>query len=223
MVSLEITPTNYLDHSGLCLLGPMVRYEIEAKVTFYCEFDYSAYPKDHLICKLRLGGLRPNVRFILENRNSSSISSMGQTKTHIEFYDVLTSVVEEKLMTNDEIVQSIGLDIQIQRGVRPFVLKYYLPCATITLVSQLSFIIPLTALPGRVALLVTQFLTLTSLFIHQMVYMFSIQCIGKIFSIRRKLFNKLCFTNYSLIYFIYFNNRENRLPDRTWITYHFIY
>ena len=37
------------------------------------------------------------------------------------------------------------------------------------LVSEIGFVVPITAIPGRVALLVTQFLTLVNLFIYQMV------------------------------------------------------
>ena len=52
---------------------------------------------------------------------------------------------------------------------QPFLYMYYLPCMAIVLVSQISFIIPLSSIPGRVALVVTQFLTLTNIFIHQTV------------------------------------------------------
>ena len=64
---------------------------------------------------------------------------------------------------------SVGLNIEIERNVRPYVLKYYIPCIAIVVMSQLSFLIPLDSLPGRVGLVVTQFLTLMSLFIQQMV------------------------------------------------------
>ena len=59
--------------------------------------------------------------------------------------------------------------MKIDRILRPFIFRYYLPCAAIVMVSALSFIIPVAALPGRIGLAVTQFLTLTSIFIHQMV------------------------------------------------------
>ena len=63
----------------------------------------------------------------------------------------------------------IGLQIKMKRLVRPFVYQYYLPCISIVLVSFMSFVVPLSAIPGRVALVVTQCLTLTNLFIHQRV------------------------------------------------------
>ena len=44
-----------------------------------------------------------------------------------------------------------------------------MPCIAIVIATSFSFIIPLSAIPGRVALIVTQFLTLTNIFINQMV------------------------------------------------------
>ena len=63
----------------------------------------------------------------------------------------------------------IGFDIELKRIVLPYTLQYHLPCCCIVMVSFISFIVPLSALPGRVGLMVTQFLTLTNIFIHQMV------------------------------------------------------
>ena len=63
----------------------------------------------------------------------------------------------------------VGIKITMQRVTTSFIMKYYVPCIAIVLVSEIGFIIPVTAIPGRVGLLVTQFLTLINLFIHQMV------------------------------------------------------
>ena len=168
MVSLKVMTTNYLDETGLCLYGPMVSYQMESKITFYCDFDYSSYPMDYSMCKFRFSGQHPNLKFTLANTGKNSLEEHHDK--YIGYFHIVSSIVEDKDGGLGH--QSIGLDIQVHRCVSPFVLKFYLPCATITIVSQLSFIIPLDALPGRVALLVTQFLTLTSLFIHQMVSFF---------------------------------------------------
>ena len=61
----------------------------------------------------------------------------------------------------------IGFNITMKRVQQPYILKYYLPCVAIVTVTQVSFYIPHDAIPGRVALLVTQFLTLTNLFISE--------------------------------------------------------
>ena len=60
----------------------------------------------------------------------------------------------------------LGFNIDIERGISSYVIEYYLPCASIVAGSAVSFIIPLTAIPGRVSLVVTLFLTLTNLIIQ---------------------------------------------------------
>ena len=66
----------------------------------------------------------------------------------------------------------VGFHIQMTRLLSPFMMKYYIPSIAIVIVSEIGFMVPLTAIPGRVALLVTQFLTLVNLFIYQMVSYF---------------------------------------------------
>ena len=65
--------------------------------------------------------------------------------------------------------RELGFDMKIERIIQPYLYQYYLPCMAIVTVAQISFMIPLSAIPGRVALVVTHFLTLTNIFIHQMV------------------------------------------------------
>ena len=43
---------------------------------------------------------------------------------------------------------SIGFNITLQRIVQPYLYQYYLPCIAIVIVSQISFIIPLSAVSG---------------------------------------------------------------------------
>ena len=62
-----------------------------------------------------------------------------------------------------------GFDIHLDRLVKPFLFKYYLPTIAIVIASTISFIVPLNAIPGRVALVVTLFLALVNLSIHEMV------------------------------------------------------
>ena len=211
IVSLNVLMSNYLDpRNGLCLYGPMVQYEMDAKITFYCDFDYSFYPKDESICKFRFGGQRANLRFTLDDNDN--VTSEGDRNNHIGYFDIAGKVVEEPMNINGKMMHVLGLDIKIKRGIRPFILQYYVPCATITVVSQFSFFIPFTAIPGRVALLVTQFLTLTSLFIHQMV------C-------KVKIYQALSLTTFDIfkakVEFNHDDNvlcfRDNHQPDLRWI------
>ena len=63
----------------------------------------------------------------------------------------------------------VGLKYKMKRVLSPFVFQYFLPAAAIVFVSDISFVIPSSATPGRVGLLATLFLTLTNLFINHMV------------------------------------------------------
>ena len=165
IVSLKVFK-NDVAYKGLCLFGPIIEYTVESKVTFYCNLDYTFYPMDMSICQLRFGSTRSDLGFMLFNNRS-----FDRRYRSINFEIEISTI---QAMARNSSVSSVGLDIKLRRLMQPFVLKYYLPCCMITCLSQCSFIIPLTALPGRVALTVTQLLTLTSIFIQQMVRRFSI-------------------------------------------------
>ena len=66
-------------------------------------------------------------------------------------------------------ITEMRVDIVLERQVSKYIYQYYIPCITIVIATSFSFIIPLSAIPGRVALIVTQFLTLTNIFINQVV------------------------------------------------------
>ena len=63
----------------------------------------------------------------------------------------------------------VGFDIAMERILKPYIMEYYLPCVASILVSHIGFVIPVKSIPGRAALLVTQFLSLINLFIAGMV------------------------------------------------------
>ena len=164
VVSLQVLPTHYQDR-GFCLTGPMVKYEIEAKITFFCELDYSHYPMDYSNCKLRFGSRRSDTTFVLHDNQSRWFNN--EVYRVLDF-DVKATIVQEK-KSDLFAMGSIGLDIEINRVIQPHLLKYYIPCIMITIVSQCSFIIPISAIPGRISLIITSLLTLISIFLQQMV------------------------------------------------------
>ena len=63
----------------------------------------------------------------------------------------------------------VGFDIKMTRSLRRYFMVYYLPSIASVLVSHIGFLIPLTSIPGRAALLVTQFLSLVNIFIAERV------------------------------------------------------
>ena len=162
MSSIHVLRTNYLD-GNFCILGPMLSYKLEAKISFYCDFDVANYPLDVSVCSLRIGGESSNIAF---KWNTDAKRRPNSSLNILEFIATV-SMAEDK--ADYQTRTKIGLDIKITRLLKPYVLKYYIPCIAIVIMSQLSFIIPLESLPARVGLVVTQFLTLISLFIQQMV------------------------------------------------------
>ena len=161
MISLRIQRKHYI-YDDDCIYGPILNYEIDVKPSFYCNFDLSNYPLDKSHCKFRVGGSVSNIAFKLFQQRSE------RAKT-FEISDMTVSASLAEDYENIQTKTSLGLDIEIQRHLKPYLLKYYIPCIMIVLISHLSFIIPLNALPGRVALVVTLFLTLTNLFIQELV------------------------------------------------------
>ena len=91
---------------------------------------------------------------------------MDYLKHTVPAFDVYITLFLNKSDDNNETTNDFGFDVEIKRRIFPYVIQYYLPCASIVVVSSVSFIIPLTEIPGRVSLVVTLFLALSSL-IHE--------------------------------------------------------
>ena len=63
----------------------------------------------------------------------------------------------------------ISFVLKLERCLLPYIMRYYLPCVAMVIVSFISFLISLNSIPARVALLVTLFLTVTNILIAQQV------------------------------------------------------
>ena len=124
------------------------------KTTIYCKFKYGFYPMDTQKCFVRIGGDSDQAIFVLndEKKNYHMPTSYSAVGLNMDI-----SFFEEN---NDDGKQSVGFKVEMSRLISPFMMKYYIPCIAIVLVSEIGFLVPLSAIPGRVALLVTQFLTL---------------------------------------------------------------
>lgn len=141
----------------------VVELKQEIKSTVYCDFDLSAYPMDKQTCQLRFGSASLGATFVLYDPKHTFHNSITYQSANLHM--TITFLDGHNMP---------GININMTRVVKPFIMKYYLPCIAIVFVSQLSFIIPPSAIPGRVALLVTVFLTLTNLYIQQLVSTISI-------------------------------------------------
>ena len=141
----------------------LIRYNLEALATVYCNFDFRNYPMDTQTCIFHMDGAYPEagvVKFELKH------GQFGKTNrnTNTDEFEINISFANET-----EMKTGVLCTIEMKRNLFPFVIKYYLPCIAIIIVSLISFLISLESLPARVALLVTQFLTLTNILIAQQV------------------------------------------------------
>ena len=168
----------------------LVDYVFNAEVTIYCDFNFRKYPMDEQICELRMGSISYGryLKFVLWSRTPGvayertyseeppqNFSSKGFKMSVKQFTDNFTDCIgarAESERCKAKHIQHVVFDIRMKRFLQPYFMHYYAPCIAIVLVTQTSFIIPPECIPGRVALLVTQFLTLVNIFIDQQVVAF---------------------------------------------------
>ena len=156
----KFTELRFLHDQQISTTSTVINITIDYTVTLYCDFKFRRFPFDTQKCKYHMRSLDPDeFQMFLYDPTYQTLYSTKHYKAH--GFDVTISFHNES--------NEIEFDIELTRIVLPYILQYYLPCCCIVMVSFISFIVPLSALPGRVGLMVTQFLTLTNIFIHQMV------------------------------------------------------
>ena len=140
----------------------LVTYNMEAEVTIYCNFKYLSYPMDTQECNFNMDGSYP-YQNIIELRFQLGRFGFTNKNTNVDEFAIE--------ITFDDNSNHTGMHstIQLKRYLLPFIIKYYLPCIAIITVSLINFLISVYSIPARVALLVTQFLTLTNILIAQQV------------------------------------------------------
>ena len=147
------------------------------KATIFCKMDFSLFPFDSQLCVFLQFGSTQDLKII---SNCGRLPANENNRP--DGFDVFLSPLGAYCDTLHESGNSngdkeptqhrwtdTGFNITLKRIIQPYLYQYYFPSIAIVIVSFISFIIPLSAIPGRIVLVVTQFLTLTNLFIHQMV------------------------------------------------------
>ena len=136
------------------------------RVTMYCYFKLDMYPLDTQNCPGKFYGQGTTELIFVVKRfgNPKHKRYNDLTKNYIGVgFDISTKMI------NDTFNNNFQISLELKRLIQPFLFKYYLPTTIIVIIAGLGFMFPLSILPGRVTLGVTLFLTLTNLFIHQMV------------------------------------------------------
>ena len=144
-----------------------IELKYEMKFSVFCVFDYSMYPVDEQTCNVSIGSSSQSEIFVLKpSLEDENRTHHGENKYQSDNFYMSTTFFDRKI---DDGTNTIGIFITMCRIPHSYIFMYYIPCITIVLVSLIGFVIPVSAIPGRIGLLVTQFLTLTNISIHQMV------------------------------------------------------
>ena len=146
-------------------LASLVWSSIEWEVTVSCPFDYADFPFDAHECLLKMK-LPFRWNLTVYNKPKSAVK-YDLDGFEIESYHI--DPYNRYKVLNKEHRTYFGFVVHARRQISTYVYQYYLPTITIVIAASLSFVIPLSAIPGRVSLIVTLFLTLTNIFIHHMV------------------------------------------------------
>ena len=162
--SKQTTSLKLLSNNTIDKTKTLVEWKIESKETIYCNFLLSLYPMDSQNCEFRFGSLSSSLKFLWLEPNN--VLSFKKKCYNLDFH---LTVIQPYGVNMTEATNAIGFDLKMERILQHFILEFYLPCWAIVCSSFISFIIPLTAIPGRIGLVVTLFLALINIFIHQMV------------------------------------------------------
>ena len=139
--------------------------QMQWTVTVSCFFDFSSFPFDEHECNLTM-----RLPF---DADLTIYDAKKDALRYVKDGFVISAHGLDPLKIYDELFDlhllNFGIEVKMKRKLSKYIYQYYLPSITIVIASSVSFIIPLSAIPGRVALMGTQFLTLTNIFINQMV------------------------------------------------------
>ncbi len=94
----------------------------------------------------------------------------ARSTTILPYHIVISDIPEDRKLREHlyftgyaPVKSHAGFRIKLERKPTPYILNYYLPSALFVMVSWTSFVIPVDGIPGRVALLITTFLSLANI------------------------------------------------------------
>ena len=151
---------NFADDSAL---QTAVTFNFEARATIFCNFNYFRYPLDTQTCDFVMSSAYPFPNIVIFNLENAQF---GTTFNNTNTDDFVLDITFKPIFNG---FSGISFVLKLERCLLPYVMRYYLPCVAMVIVSFISFLISLTSIPARVALLVTLFLTVTNILIAQQV------------------------------------------------------
>ena len=131
-----------------------------------CKFEFSNFPMDRHICMLKLTN-----RYLRELRLTLYDFEIGRFAANRigdlerDGFDIRISFEGNNATRNSSVVSLVALKLDMHRILHPYINQYYAPSVAIVCISQVSFIIPPSSIPGRLGLVATLFLTMTNILI----------------------------------------------------------
>lgn len=145
------------------VLETAVTFNFEARATVFCNFNFFSYPLDTQTCEFVMSSAYPFPDIVIFNLENGQF---GTTFNNSNTDDFVLDITFDNIING---FSGISCVLKMERSLLPYVMKYYLPCVAMVIVSFISFLLSLNSIPARVALLVTLFLTLTNILIAQQV------------------------------------------------------
>ena len=166
----KVESVNGMKYENISFTGddPIINSLTSWSVTISCSLKFWQFPFDKNTCIFYMTFFNMDVTLGISNESIGALTKQSDTDGfRIEIEQMDPPDVSETF--NAMYQTDVKLSITVERQSSKYIYQYYIPCITIVAAASFSFIIPLSAIPGRVALIVTQFLTLTNIFINQMV------------------------------------------------------
>ena len=157
-----ILPMDYLRVSG----DKRMKYFTVVRIKFSCRMDFKSFPFDSQLCYCHIASTAHPMKHMVFSYETEDVLSNG-TYDGLQSYDIRL----EELPEGDEVDLVLGdswsrggFNLRLNRLYGLYVLRFIMPCCIMVVTSLISFIIPPDAVPGRIGLLATMFLVVTTLF-----------------------------------------------------------
>ena len=154
----------------------LLQYQERLKITVYCSFAFENFPFDNHQCDLNFGSvswvaervtLLPLTIFYGNDTTYLGQNSIEIVSTHFpEPFDIkLSSITPFKILDNSWNYYFTGMHMEFYRNtIGSLIGGYYVPTATFSIFSLVSYSINHDVVPGRLGLLVTLDLIFTNVY-----------------------------------------------------------
>ena len=137
----------------------------ELQVSVHCDFQFTQFPMDTQSCQILDTNENNRDLKLLHRLEQKNVAFTTLEKDGFE----ISSVLVEGNDLSHHNLSYCGFNVTMRRILMPYLFHYYLPSAAIVFLSQISFIMPPSSIPGRIGLLAVLLLTLLDIFMNHVV------------------------------------------------------